>query len=115
MVKNCEMEERYAYGQCEKVQKWREVQRELKKYRQLEQENETLLALMEKNRKKREQMERWMSTVDGEDYGKIVPLKFMENRTEEEIAEMLFCDISTIRRQKKKILEKMYRLIPEEV
>ncbi len=48
-----------------------------------------------------------MRAVSGDYYAQIITLKYIERKSEEYIAELLNCDVSTVRRNKKRILKRM--------
>ncbi|GHV45063.1 hypothetical protein FACS189492_2220 [Clostridia bacterium] len=48
-----------------------------------------------------------MKSVRDDAYGEIIPLKYMEGKTDEAIAEILNCDVSTARRNRKRLLRKI--------
>lgn len=48
-----------------------------------------------------------IKAVSGDFYGDIIKLKYIEGKTDEYIAEILNCDVSTVRRNRKRILKRM--------
>lgn len=53
------------------------------------------------------QIERCLLLISKDKYYDIIPLFYFENNTIEAIAEKLFCDVKTIYRNKKRLLDKM--------
>lgn len=48
-----------------------------------------------------------INAVSGDFYGDIIKLKYIEGKSDEYIAEALNCDVSTVRRNRKRILKRM--------
>ncbi len=64
-------------------------------------------ALLTRNRLAAKRIDRAVTSLSGDPYFEILHLKYTEGRSEEEIAEMLSCDPSTVRRNKNRLLERL--------
>jgi DNA-directed RNA polymerase specialized sigma24 family protein len=65
------------------------------------------LASVERTRKQVQRIERALETVKEDTYYEIIPLKYWDGISGEEIAERLNCDISTMHRNKNRIVRKI--------
>ena len=68
---------------------------------------EDVEALLARNRLAAKRIDRAVASLSDDPYYEILPLKYREGRPEEEIAEMLSCDPSTVRRNKNRLLERL--------
>ncbi|MBE7062534.1 MAG: sigma-70 family RNA polymerase sigma factor [Clostridia bacterium] len=68
---------------------------------------EGMEALLARNRLAVKRIDRAVATLSDDPYFDILPLKYTEGLPEEEIAERLCCDPSTIRRNKNRLLERL--------
>lgn len=64
-------------------------------------------ASMERTKREIQRIERALETIQDDEYYNIIPMKYFDNCTIEEIAEQLGKDVSTIRRNRRRLINKL--------